>query len=93
VPGRIGTCRSATSAVSLRRGSTTTSFPPRARSARTRPRKSGTVNRLPFETSGFVPSSSRYSQRSMSGTGMLSDVPNINPQETCFGNWSTVLAL
>ena len=43
VPGRIGWCSSATSAVRLRRGSTTTSLPPRARSARSRPRMSGAV--------------------------------------------------
>ena len=36
-PGRMKTCSSATSAVCVRRGSTTTSRPPRARSASSRP--------------------------------------------------------
>ena len=40
LPGRIATCWSARAAVSERLGSTTTSRPPRAFSARTRPRKS-----------------------------------------------------
>ena len=93
VAGRMATWRSAISAVSLRRGSTTTSFPPRSRSRRARPRKSGTVKRLPFETIGLAPSISRYWQRSMSGTGTVSGVPNISAHATCFGYWSTVLAL
>ena len=43
VPGRIATCSSASRAVSERRGSTTTSLPPRWRSLRSRPRMSGAV--------------------------------------------------
>ena len=31
--------------------------------------------------------------RSMSGTGTVSAPPNIKPDDTCFGIWSTVLAL
>ena len=54
---------------------------------------SGAVIRLPFETSGFAPSISRYSLRSRSGTGTLSAAPNIRPADTCFGIWSTVLAV
>jgi hypothetical protein len=49
-------CSSATSAVSVRRGSSTTSLPPRARSRRRRPPMSGAVIALPFETSGLAPS-------------------------------------
>ena len=49
VPGRIGTHSSAWSAVSVRRGSTTTTFPPRAWMASSRPGKSGAVQRLPFD--------------------------------------------
>ena len=51
---------------------------------------SGAVSRLPFETSGLAPSSNRCSQRSTSGTGTDSIVPNMCPAETCFGIWSTV---
>lgn len=49
LPGRIGNHESASSAVRLRRGSTTTNLPPRARMASSRPGKSGAVHRLPFE--------------------------------------------
>ena len=49
VPGRIDTHSSAASAVRVRRGSTTTTFPPRARMASMRPGKSGAVHRLPFD--------------------------------------------
>ena len=74
MPGRIGWCSSATSAVRLRRGSTTTSFPPRARSAFNRPRMSGAVISEPFEASGFAPSISRCIVRSTSGIGTDSGV-------------------
>ena len=85
-------CASATAAVSVRRGPMTTSRPPRARIAFARPRKSGTVHRLPLLTIGFAPSTSRKSQRSMSGTGMLSQWPNISPLDSCLGIWSSVEA-
>jgi hypothetical protein len=52
----------------------------------------GAVRRLPFETSGFAPSSRRWSQRSTSGIGTDSIVPNMCPAETCLGIWSTVEA-
>jgi hypothetical protein len=55
VPGRIETCSDASPAVSLRRGSTTTTAPPRSRIARILPRASGAVMRLPFETAGLAP--------------------------------------
>src|SRR5689334_8931802 len=49
VPGTIAWCSSARRAVSVRRGSTTTSLPPRAFRARRRPGRSGAVNRLPVD--------------------------------------------
>jgi hypothetical protein len=85
-------CSSASSAVRVRRGSTTTTLPPRSRIARRRPRMFGAVSRLPFDTSGLAPSISRCSQRSTSGIGTESIVPNMWPAETCFGIWSTVEA-
>ena len=48
-PGRIDTHSSASSAVFERRGSTTTTLPPRARIASIRPGKSGAVHMLPFD--------------------------------------------
>ena len=77
VPGRMKWCSDASSAVRVRRGSTTTTLPPRSRIARSRPRMFGAVRRLPFETSGLAPSSSRWSQRSTSGIGTDSIVPNM----------------
>ena len=59
VPGRIGNHRSASSAVRLRRGSTTTRVPPRARIASIRPGKSGAVHRLPFDAYGLAPITTR----------------------------------
>ncbi len=47
VAGRIGRCSSASSAVFVRRGSTTTSLPPRARSARSRPGHVGRGHQRP----------------------------------------------
>ena len=78
LPGRRKTWRSASFAVSVRRGSTTTSFPPRAFSAVMRRFTSGAVMMLPFETTGFAPTTSQWSVRSMSGTGMKSTCPNIS---------------
>ena len=92
VPGRIGWCSSAASAVRLRRGSTTTSLPPRARSAFSRPRMSGAVMSDPLEASGFAPSISRCIVRSTSGIGTESGAPNMSAEEISFGRWSTVLA-
>jgi hypothetical protein len=54
-PGRIGTHCSASRAVSVRRGSTTTMRPPRSRMARSRRRTSGAVMKLPFDTAGLAP--------------------------------------
>ena len=55
VPGRTKTCSSATRAVSVRRGSTTTIRPPRARRSRSRCGKSGTVISEPLEAIGLAP--------------------------------------
>jgi hypothetical protein len=93
VPGRMKWCSSASSAVRVRRGSTTTTLPPRSRMRRSRPRMSGAVSRLPFDTSGFAPRIRRWSVRSTSASGIDSIVPNIRPDETCFGIWSTVEAV
>ena len=70
----------------------TTSLPPRARIAFALPRKSGTVQRLPFDTAGFAPRITSRSVRAMSGTGIDSQSPNIRPLESCFGIWSSVEA-
>ena len=84
---------SASLAVRERRGSTTTTRPPRARIARSRPRASGAVISEPFDASGLAPRISSQPLRSRSGTGTLVEVPNIRPEATCFGYWSTVLAV
>ena len=93
MPGRMKWCASATSAVRERRGSTTTTLPPRAWIARSRPRRSGAVSRLPLEASGLAPRISRWSVRSTSGIAIVSDPPNISPEAISFGRWSTVLAV
>ena len=93
VPGRMRTCSSATSAVRVRRGSTTTRRPPRVFRARSRAGISGAVHRDPFETIGFAPRMSMKSVRSMSGIGIDRPVPNISPAATWVGIWSTVLAV
>ena len=92
MPGRMKWCSAASCAVRLRRGSMTTTLPPRSRIARIRPRMSGAVSSEPFETSGLAPRTSRWSVRSTSGTGTERPVPNISPAESCFGIWSTVEA-
>jgi hypothetical protein len=70
VPGRMGWWTSATAAVSVRRGSTTMSRPPRLRSRSSRFPTLGAVITLPFDTSGLAPSTSRSCVRSRSGMGM-----------------------
>jgi hypothetical protein len=57
-PGAIATCSEACVAVSVRRGSTTTTLPPRATIARSRWRARGAVMSEPFDTDGFAPSTS-----------------------------------
>jgi len=86
VPGRMKWCSSASCAVRVRRGSTTTIFPPRPRRARSRPRMSGAVIRLPLEASGLAPRVRRWSVRSMSGTATDVPVPNTSALAICLGN-------
>ena len=54
-PGRMKWCASAAAAVSVRRGSTTTTLPPRARIAASRSITPGAVIRLPFDAAGLAP--------------------------------------
>ena len=49
--------------------------PPRSRSARSRPRTSGAVMKLPFEIHGLAPTQRRYAVRSRSGIGIASELP------------------
>ena len=92
MPGRMATHSSARSAVRVRRGSTTTTRPPRSRMAASRPGQSGAVARLPLDSRGLAPSRRRWSVRSMSGTGTLRPVPNMRADEISLGRWSTVEA-
>jgi hypothetical protein len=55
----MGWCSLASLAVRERRGSMTTILPPRWRIPRSRPGTSGAVIRLPLETNGSAPSTSR----------------------------------
>ena len=66
--GRIATCSNAR-AVSERRGSTTTTRPPRATIACSSSLIRGAVSTLPWETSGLAPTISRRSVRARSGIG------------------------
>ena len=91
-PGRMGRWRSARAAVSVRRGSTSTIRPPRARMALSLFSTPGAVMRLPFETSGFAPRISRKSVRSMSGIGRRSWWPNMSSAASICGSWSTEVA-
>ncbi len=61
-------------------------------SASMRPGQSGAVARLPLDSKGLAPSITSMSVRSTSGTGTVSDPPNISPAATSLGRWSTVLA-
>ena len=54
---------------------------------------SGAVIRLPLDASGLAPRMSMWSVRSMSGTAIVSEPPNISAEAICLGSWSTVLAL
>ena len=71
-PGRTKWCSVATFAVSVRRGSNTTSRPPRALRSRTRCGKSGTVISEPLEAIGLAPNIRKNDVRSMSGIGSIS---------------------
>jgi hypothetical protein len=52
----------------------------------------GAVMRLPLETAGFAPITTRYAVRSTSGTGTRSCSPNIAAAEIIFGSWSSDVA-
>ena len=93
VPGLTKTCSSATFAVSVRRGSTTTIRPPRAFRSRSRCGKSGTVISDPLEAIGLAPNTRKYDVRSMSGIGISSWCPKSSDATSWCGTWSTVLAL
>ena len=83
----------ATLAVSVRRGSNSTSFPPRALSSRTRFGKSGTVISEPLDAIGLAPNIRKYDVRSMSGMGSISWWPKSCQATNWCGIWSTVEAL
>ena len=93
MPGRMKQCSLAFAAVSLRRGSTTTTLPPRRTMASSRPGASGAVIRLPLDARGLPPRISRRSVRSRSGTGMVRPPPNMSAAVTILGSWSAELAL
>ena len=93
VPGRTKTCSSATRAVSVRRGSTTTIRPPRALRSRSRCGKSGTVISEPLDAIGLAPKTRKYDVRSMSLIGIISWWPNSSEATNWWGIWSTELAL
>ena len=93
MPGRTKWCSSATFAVSVRRGSSTTIRPPRAVSSRTRRGKSGTVINDPLDAIGLAPTTRKKSVRSRSGTAIISWWPYIRCATSWWGIWSTVEAL
>ncbi len=62
-------------AVSVRRGSTTTTRPPRAAISRSRLVGSATCRKLHLDTTGFAPTMTRHSVRSTSGNGWVNGKP------------------
>ncbi len=72
--GSIATCSNAR-AVSERRGSTTTTRPPRAVIAWSWSLTRGALSTLPWETSGLAPTTSRKSVRARSGIGTMNGEP------------------
>lgn len=91
-PGRTATCREASRAVSVRRGSTTTTVPPRAITSRRRCRAPGALISDPLETDGLAPRTSMKSVRSRSGIGNIARFPNISADVRCWGSWSVDVA-
>jgi hypothetical protein len=71
----MGTCSEASFAVSVKRGSTVTTFPPRSRMARSFVRTSGVTITLPCDTTGFAPMQRKKFVRSRSGTGYTATLP------------------
>ncbi len=92
MPGRTKWCSVATRAVSVRRGSNTTTRPPRALMASSRRLIPGADMMLPLDTSGLAPSITKRSQRSTSGTDINSWCPYIRYDASIFGSWSTDVA-
>ena len=92
MPGRIKWCSSAASAVSLRRGSTTTSLPPRSRSALQPAAHVGRGHQRAVRRQRVRAQHQQVLRAVDVGHGTESGAPNISPAETCFGIWSTVLA-
>ena len=52
----------------------------------------GAVIKLPFDATGFAPSTRKKSVRSTSGTGSRSWCPNISSDASMWGSWSTEVA-
>jgi hypothetical protein len=88
----IGIHSSAFSAVPVRTGSMTTTFPPRARMASISPITSGQAISEPCDAWGFAPITTNRSVRRMSGTGIFHIPPYMRCELTFFGHWSTVPA-
>ena len=70
VPGTIGIHSSARSAVPVRRGSITTTLPPRARMPSSSPRMSAHARSEPCDACGFPPMMIQWSVRGTSGVGI-----------------------
>ena len=77
---------------SVRRGSTTTKRPPRARSASMRFSNPGAPMIEPADATGLPPMQTNSCVRSTSGTGIRNWWPNIAQDATMCGNWSTLVA-
>src|SRR5688500_4612180 len=72
------TCSPATLAVSVRRGSTTHTLPPRATISLRCCGGFGTWRKLHFETTGFAPTTTRHCVRRTSGNGNVNGKPYIS---------------
>ena len=92
MPGTIGSHSSARSAVPVRRGSITTTRPPRSRMPAISPMTSGHASSEPCEAWGLAPMTTSRSVRPMSGTGIFHMPPYIRWELTFLGHWSTVPA-
>ena len=90
MPGTIGSHSSARSAVPVRRGSMTTTRPPRSWMRPSSPMTSGHAISDPCDAWGLAPIITIRSVRLMSGTGMRHMPPYIRCDVTFLGHWSTV---
>ncbi len=91
--GRMAICSLARSAVSVRRGSNTTTRPPRSRSFCIRPIKPGATIMLPLDSAGLAPITHNNWLRSMSGMLSENSSPNKRPDTTWRGFWSRLPAV